>query len=40
MLRFLLDEVSVDPNAEHGREQQAALHAAAKSGDVIPSLNV
>ncbi|KAL3135087.1 hypothetical protein ABBQ32_008032 [Trebouxia sp. C0010 RCD-2024] len=31
-MRLLLDKVGVDPNSQHGREQLAAMHAAAKSG--------
>jgi len=32
MMTLLLDSVKVDPNAQHGREQHAPLHVAAKAG--------
>ncbi|KAL3162656.1 Ankyrin repeat and SOCS box protein 16 [Trebouxia sp. C0009 RCD-2024] len=32
IMRLLLDKVGVDPNSQHGREQLAAMHAAAKAG--------
>ncbi len=32
MMKLLLDSVKVGPNAQHGREQHAPLHVAAKAG--------
>ena len=40
ILTLLLDKVKVDPNAQQGREQHAALHAAAKSGAGLESLGL
>lgn len=37
-MRLLLDKVGVDPNSQHGREQHAALHSAAKSGTGLPAV--
>ena len=35
IMRLLLDKVGVDPNSQQGREQNAAMHAAAKSGTAL-----
>lgn len=32
-MTLMLDQVKVDPNAQHGREMHAALHVAAKAGE-------
>ena len=32
MMKLLLDSVKVGPDAQHGREQHAPLHVAAKAG--------